>query len=393
MGGVVRSIGRFLSGSSSKPPPVINNVPESQQIANKMPPINFASVFDALTGDKLDIIRGTDGRVALAFGNSRNRIDLERPVDAGNVNTNLPAIRQVRGRNIDERAVEVVALSQAMTRLGGVIEQMERTSPYLIQQNQDLINSYRTAVTSAMDRGFDFKQQAIDQKLAKYGLANSSTAFGVQIALAREKANAYAEVELKQAELAQGLKQQSIANLHQRSDQLAQNAGIELNRFGVETSNQLQERGQDMQADLATQALEQQRAAAQANLELEANQQRISTEFGNRNIVEGRRNRMIEAGTNLFNQGNNQAIAARSVENQAINSANQTQFGRYNMMPENPWRTMGRNAAIMGTTGMVGSMLSQGGQPNLVSGTTSSPQTTPSNWSQISGMPWRNRSN
>lgn len=393
MGGAVRSIGRFLSGSSSKPPPVINTAPESQQIANKMPPINFASVFDALTGDNLDIIRGTDGRVGLSFGNSRNRIDLERPVDAGNVNTSLPAVRQIRGGNIDERAVEVVALSQAMTRLGTAIEQMERTSPYLIQQNQDLINSYRAAVTSAMDRGFDIRQQAIDQKLAKYGLANSSTAFGVQVALAREKANAYAEMELKQAELAQSLKQQSIANLHQRSDQIAQNAGIELNRFGVETSNQLQVRGQDMQADLATQALEQQRAAAEANLQLEANQQRINTEFGNRNIIEGRRNRMIEAGTNLFNQGNNQAIAARGVENQAINSANQTQFGRYNMMPENPWRTMGRNAAIMGATGMVGSMLSQGQQPNLATGTSSSPQATPSNWNQISGMPWRNRSN
>ena len=52
---------------------------------------------------------------------------------------------QIRGCNIDE------SLSQAMIRLGGVIEQMERTSPYLIAQNQDLINSYRTAASSALD--------------------------------------------------------------------------------------------------------------------------------------------------------------------------------------------------------------------------------------------------
>ncbi len=334
------AIGAFASSSSDDPPEIRTSAPESQQIANKIPPINFAKIMDSLTGDNLEIIRGTDGKVALTFGNNSGRIDLERPVDAGNVNVNLPAVRQIRGRNIDERAVEVIALSQAMTRLGTAIEQMERTSPYLIAENQDLINSYRTAVQGALDRGFDFRQQAIDQKLTKMGLINSSTAFGVQVALAREKANAYAEAELKQAELAQGLKQQSIANLHQRSDQIGKNAAIELNRFGTETSNQLQVRAQDMQADLDVQRLEQQKAAAQAALSLQANQQRIDTEFGNKQVTEGRRRNMLAVGTELFNQGTSHAIGARSVENDAIVNNNILELKRYGL-EANPWGEMG----------------------------------------------------
>lgn len=296
--------------------------------------------MDSLTGDQLDIIRGTDGKVALTFGNNSGRIDLDRPVDAGNVNVNLPALRQIRGRNIDERAVEVVALSQAMTRLGAAIEQMEATSPYLIPQNQELITSYRNAVQGALDRGFDFRQQAIDQKLTKMGLINSSTAFGVQVSLAREKANAYAEAELKQAQLAEGLKQQAIGNLHKRGDQLTQQAGVELNRFATETSNQLQLRSQDMQADLEVQRLEQQQAAAQAALQLQANQQRINTEFANKGILEGRRRNMLAAGTDLFNQGTSQAIGARQVENNAIANNNFVELERYGMRA-NPWGEMG----------------------------------------------------
>ena len=338
------AIGAFASGMDDDPPAISTTAPESQQIANRIPPINFASIMDSLSGDNLDIIRGTDGRVALTFGNNLGRVDLDRPVDAGNVNVNLPAVRQIRGRNIDERAVEVVALSQAMTRLGAVIEQMESTSPYLIAQNQDLINSYRTAVSSALDRGFDFKQQAIDQKLTKMGLINSSTSFGVQVALAREKANSYAEMELKQAELAQGLKQQAIGNLHKRGEQLNQQANTELNRFGVETSNQLQVRSQDMQADLATQQLEQQRASAQAALQLQANQQRIGTEFGNKQITEGRRNRMLAAGADLFNQGTSHAIGAREVENKGIAYYNDQMMQHHALTP-NPWGDIGKNFA------------------------------------------------
>lgn len=361
VGLVGAGIGALVGSSGkSKPPPVINSLPQSQQIANSIPPINFASIMDELTGDQLQIIRGTDGKVSLGFKNTRGRVSLE-----DSLNINLPVVRQVRGRNIDERAVEVIALSQAMTRLGGVIEQMESTSPYLIEQNQELINSYRTAVSGALDRGFDFKQQAIDQRLTKMGLANSSTAIGTQIALAREKANAYAEFELKNAELAQDLKQQAIGNLHKRGEQLNQQANTELNRFGVETSNQLQLRGQDMQADLATQALEQQRAIAQTGFE-----------FDKSKMIEGRHNMMLEAGTNLFNQGNTHSIQARNVDNNAISDSNKAQYARY-ALTSNPGGEL-FNTFAGSVAGIAGQSLGNklfgnpGGQP-------------------VKGLPWLNQ--
>jgi hypothetical protein len=233
-----------------------------------------------------------------------------------------------------------------MTRLGNAIEQMETTSPYLIPQNQELINSYRTAVTGALDRGFDFKQQAIDQKLTKMGLANSSTAMGVQIALAREKATAYAESELKQAELAQNLKQQALGNLNQRGQLLNAQANTELNRFATETSNQLQLRGQDMQADLATQTLEQQRSMNQNILQLEQ-----------AGLKDKRRAMMLQAGADLFNGGNQSAINARQVDNNALTNANTTQLAAFNSRPRDPMKEL----LYAGVGAGIGSFATQGG--------------------------------
>lgn len=341
-GGIVASkSGAFRS--PQQPPPPITSLPENQQIANQYKPINFASIMDELSGDKLEIVRGVDNRLSLNFANSRGRVNLDEPA-----NINLPAVRQIRGRAIDERASEVIALSAAMTRLGNAIEQMETTSPYLIPQNQELINSYRTAVQGALDRGFDFKQQAIDQKLTKMGLANSSTAMGVQIALAREKATAYAESELKQAELAQNLKQQALGNLNTRGQLLNAQANTALTRFATETSNQLQLREQDMRADLATQALEQQRASEQARLGLERT-----------NILDRRKALMLGAATDLFNGGNQNAINSRLVDNNALNNANQIQLAAFNSRPRDPMKellTAGIGAGIGGFAGQGGSM-------------------------------------
>lgn len=343
IGGLAASkSGAFRTPSS--PPPPITELSQNQQIANQYKPINFAKIMNDLTGDQLQIIRGVDGKMGLSFSNTKGRVDLTQ-----SLNTNLPLVKQITGRAISERASEVIALSAAMTRLGSAIEQMELTSPYLIPQNQELINSYKTAVTSALDRGFDFKQNSIDQRLTKMGLANSSTAIGAQVALAREKATAYAEMELKQAELAQGLKQQALGNLNQRGQLLNAQANTELNRFGIETSNQLQLRNQDMQANLATQALEQQRAMNQSKLE-----------FEKANMQSRDRALMLQAGTDLFNSGNQSAINARQVDNNALMGANQTQMERYNARPRNPMSELfniGAGAFIGGAGGMAASSL------------------------------------
>ena len=382
------TIGGFLaSGGRDDPPDRITEAPNP--IADKFPPIDFTSIFDEISKDKLDIIRGLDGKINLKFSNDSGRIDLDAPVQSRDINTRLPAINR-----LSERASEVVALSQAMTRLGGTIEQMENTSPYLIPQNQALIQSFRRASEAAIDRGFDHRQYAIDQKLAKYGLDNSSTAFGVQVALAREKANAYGDLELKQAELAQGLKQQSLANLHQRGQLLGQNAGIELNRFAAESQNQL-----------ANEELVQKQAFAERQLEGQNEERRLATEFGNRKIAEARRDRMAQLGFNAFNNGNNQAIAARQTDNNAIAQANGDELARYDR-ESNPMQEIGHTILGASVGSLTGGGFSGGFSGNMFSnGFNQNPWNQPywaegtNNWSPTSsrlvgsrnrGMRWIN---
>jgi len=352
----------FFGGS--KPPAAINQA--NNPIANKFQPINFTSIFDELSKDKLDIIRGMDGKIALKFGNNDSRIDLNAPVQSRSVSNRLPTITP-----INERAAGVVALSQAMTRLGNSIEQMENTSPYLIQQNQELINSFRDASTKAIDRGFDFRQYAIDQKLTKMGLNNSSTAFGTQVALAREKANAYSDLELKQAELAQGLKQQSLANLHQRGDLLGKNAQVELGKFNSES-----------QAELANQELIQKQAIAEKDIEFKNEEQRLGTEFANRNMLEQRRARMAELGVNILNNGNQQAISAQQTDNNAISQQNTANLNQFALKPSNPWKDMAMNTIGNIATATTGGMTGGG---NMF-------KTNPWNNTvdESNGIPWRN---
>jgi len=276
-----------------QPPAPIRELSASESIASKYTPINFVSIMDGLMGDKLDVVRGVDGKISMNF-----------------TNPNGKTTRMSPERNIDERAVEVIALSSAMTRLGNAIEQLEQTSPYLIPQNQELINSYKTAVNNALDRGFDFKQQAIDTKLSKMGLTNSSTALGVQVALARERANAMAEAELKQAELAQGLKQQAIGNLVTRGNMMQNQANTELARFGTETGNQMQLRGQDIQKEIA-----------QATL------------------AQDRQKFLTAAGLDALNTGNQQSINAGAVDANRVAGLNNAQYQRYSMT-SNPMREM-----------------------------------------------------
>jgi len=286
LGGAVAAGAMSIANRSTrKPPTPITSLPESQTMANKYKPINFVSIMDSLMGDKLDIVRGVDGKISMNF-----------------TNPNGKTVRMSPDRNIDEKAVEVIALSSAMTRLGNAIEELERTSPYLIPQNQELIDSYKTAVNNALDRGFDFRQQSIDGKLSKMGLSNSSTALGVQIALAREKANAMAEAELKQAELAQNLKQQAIGNLALRGKLVNDQANTELARFSQETGNQMQLRGQDIQKEIALSTLDQDR-------------QKFLT----------------AAGIDALNTGNQQSINAGAVDASRVASFNNANLTKYSM--------------------------------------------------------------
>ena len=291
--------------SAPKPPAPIRSLPEGQSAVSRFKPTNYMSIMNTLMGDQMEIIKDINGRMNISISNPKGS-----------------NVKIGPDRNIPEQALAVIMLSESMTDLGNAIEEMERTSPYLIPQNQELIDSYKTAVNNALDRGFDFKQQSIDGKLSKMGLSNSSTALGVQIALARERANAMAEAELKQAELAQGLKQQAIGNLVTRGKLMQDQANTELARFGTETGNQMQLRGQDIQREIAQSTLEQDR-------------QKFLT----------------AAGIDAFNAANNQALNAENVDTNKINSLNNAQNAQYD-------RTRKPFSEALGTLG--GSLMTAG---------------------------------
>lgn len=305
MAGIGAGASYLAAKSAPKPPTPIRSLPKGQSAASRFKPTNYMSIMNTLMGDKMEIVKDVNGKMNISISNPKGS-----------------SVVPMQERNIPEQALAVIMLSESMTDLGNAIEEMEQTSPYLIPQNQELINSYKTAVNNALDRGFDFKQQAIDTKLSKMGLSNSSTALGVQIALARERANAMAEAELKQAELAQGLKQQAIGNLMNRGKLLSEQGKIEVDRFKAENTTGLQLRGQDIQREIAQSTLEQDR-------------QKFLT----------------AAGIDAFNAANNQALNAENVDTNKINSLNSAKNAQYD-------RTRKPFSEALGTLG--GSLMSAG---------------------------------
>jgi len=305
MAGIGAGASYLAAKSAPKPPAPIRSLPAGQSAVSRFKPTNYMSIMNTLMGDQMEIIKDVNGRMNISISNPKGS-----------------NVKIAPDRNIPEQALAVIMLSESMTDLGNAIEEMERTSPYLIPQNQELIDSYKTAVNNALDRGFDFKQQAIDTKLSKMGLTNSSTALGVQIALARERANAMAEAELKQAELAQGLKQQAIGNLVTRGKLMQDQANTEMERFKAENTTGLQLRGQDIQREIAQSTLEQDR-------------QKFLT----------------AAGIDMFNNANNQALNAENVDTNKINSLNNAQNAQYD-------RTRKPFSEALGTLG--GSLMTAG---------------------------------
>ena len=302
-GGVASSM--VSSSMQDEPPAPIRKLPTDLQTRKSFKPVNYMSIMNTLMGDKMDIVKGVDGEMKIVISNPNGR-----------------SVVPMKERNIPEKALAVIMLSESMTDLGKAIEEMERTSPYLIPQNQELINSYKTAVNNALDRGFDFRQQAIDTKLSKMGLSNSSTALGVQIALARERANAMAEAELKQAELAQGLKQQAIGNLVTRGKLMQDQANTEMKRFEAENTTALQLREQDIKREIAQASLEQDR-------------QKFLT----------------AAGVDMFNNADYNALQAANIDNNALNDLNNANIQAYD-------RTRNPLAEVMNTAG--GALVSGG---------------------------------
>jgi hypothetical protein len=242
-----------------------------------------------------------------------------------NLDLRLPEVGRLAEFN-NRYAAAVATLTGELKNLQDTIGVIENTAPELIPQNKALIDSFKAASQRAMDKGFDIRRNGLDQKLRQMGLANSSTALGTQIALAREKVDSEINNALQVAELGQKTKQQTIANQFQLGQQIVQQAGIELNRYNSETQNELTARGQD----LGREQLIQQRGSEQARLNLANEQMRIGTELATRQLRAGvmQARNPTGAAVSLLTQGNNQALGAIQGDNRAMHDLNMAELGQ-----------------------------------------------------------------
>ena len=350
----------FFNDDDEESPPIQMTPFAPSVAANAFQPINFMQLMDDVTGEEFSFVRGVDNQQYLAVnqkiqdtekqlknahahlgwrtssdevrglegqlaqlkneaenyknqpdsrglkkdqiimrtGNRSNRIPFNTLINAGNPDVALSEV----GKYDVKYAAIISDISSRLRGLADTIQIAERTDPALLEQNKPILDAFRAANKQAMDKGFDIKQNGLDMKLAKMGLSNSSTAIGSQIALSRQRVDAEIDTSLKEAQLAQGLKQQSISNMFKLGNQVVQEGGIGLGA-----------RAQD----LAREGLEQQRSIEQAKLNLSKEQQRINSEVQSRQIAAQlaiSRNPMNFA-LPFLGQGNNQALQAIQGDN------------------------------------------------------------------------------
>ena len=334
----------FFGGS--KPPAPLTSLPGGGA-APAFPVPNIGELFDVVSGSNIRIVRSVDGKLSV-YSNGAPLVSA--PINTRNVNTAFPDIREVRGGNIRDirlrEAATVITLSNELQRLSQTVAQMEVTSPELVQANQQFLNSFKNAQQRALDKGFDIQQNGLANQLAKLGLSKSDTALGAQIALARERADAQARVDLEYYGLAQQLKQQTIDTMFKRGEQIANNANVELNKFGIETGNELQARAQDLQAreqdinaQLSSQELALRRAEGIAAQDQANADRELQAEMARRQLIaqESQFNRGLTA--DLFKNSSDQALGARSVDNQALSNLNQSKLQSYSLQ-SNPFKEL-----------------------------------------------------
>lgn len=386
-------LGSSLGGDDDiSPPDPITEAPNSltsDSNEKALVPVSYAQIFDEISGDKTQIIRRGDrfdlkmidgSLVDLSNPFSEYSTDIQyyqpKQVQAKKFNPNLPALNKMT-----KKAVSVTILSQKMRELGDAIEKMENTSPFLIKQNKQIIDAYKDASYRALKQGFDIKRDSLSARLKKAGLLNSSSSFAMQVALVNQEAQAYSDVALKTANLATDLKERALNNLHKRGDFMGKEAHVELSRFEKESMAEAREN-----------QLIQDKALREKNLALAQDQHRIDTELKNENLRlkaaedhnrgqalelqaaqmnrntdlaykdrliarnTNRKNNMLNAATNLYNTGTNQAIQARQVDNNMTSSLNNYSLKQYEL-DANPWEEARHSLIGAGTDRLAESFL------------------------------------
>jgi hypothetical protein len=226
-------------------------------------------------------LEGQAGDTEIQINDLSGRIPLDAPFETvlpkianlPNIDMNLPHVRNLMPFEMRYAAM-VANVSEKLRDLNDTITGLEVSDPMAIERYQPFLEAFRQANRLAMEKGFDIRQNGLDNKLREMGLNNSTTALGAMITLQKQKVDTEIENNLKEYAFANNLKQQSIDNLLKTGNTIAQEGELAYKQFAQDSSNQLQIR----QQDLGVEELEQQRARAIQNAQLAERQQDIALE-------------------------------------------------------------------------------------------------------------------
>lgn len=221
------------------------------------------------------------GDTEIQINDLSGRIPLDAPFESvlpeianlPNIDMNLPHVRELIPFEM-RYAAAVAESTQRLRDLSDTITGLEVSDPMTVERYQPFLESFRQANRLAMEKGFDIRQNGLDNKLREMGLNNSTTALGAMISLQKQKVDTEIENNLKEYAFANQLKQESIQNLLKTGNTIAQEGDLAYKQFAQDSSNQLQIR----QQDLGVEELEQQRARAIQNAQLSQRQQDIALE-------------------------------------------------------------------------------------------------------------------
>lgn len=226
-------------------------------------------------------LEGSAGDTEIQINDLSGRIPLDAPFETvlpeianlPNIHLHLPHVKNLMPFEMRYAAM-VANVSEKLRDLNDTITGLEVSDPMTIARYQPFLESFRQANRLAMEKGFDIRQNGLDNKLREMGLNNSTTALGTMISLQKQRVDAEIENNLKEYAFANNLKQQSIDNLLKTGNTIAQEGDLAYKQFAQDSSNQLQIR----QQDLGVEELEQQRARAIQNAQLAERQQNIALE-------------------------------------------------------------------------------------------------------------------
>lgn len=283
----------------------------------EFPAVNFLKIFDDITGEEFSFMKGRDGSRYLQIKDEINRLKLAdhalTHIDAGNPHVqkqiseletelkhageandfnnehglaagevrigtknrynrlpiDLPQVSAQQSLQLRE-AAGVANVTAKLREIGQTLETIENSDPTLVKQNQGLLNAYKEASQRSIDRGFDIKRSGLDEKLKTMGLDKSSSALSTIIDLQKEQVTAEVNNHLETYKLAHGMKQSSIDNYYKMGQQTVQEGSIELNKFQVESGNELVGREQDLKHE----GLKQDRAYKVQAMRLQQEEQR-----------------------------------------------------------------------------------------------------------------------